>query len=159
MPSGPVTAPAPMPVAPLPAASVSVRKNGFQPLFNGKDLTGWKVHPKQPGNWRVANGVLVGDALELSHLYTDRGDFTDFHLRFEARFNRGGSGGVYLRCPLGPSMPAEDPKYPDGYLATINETRIVRNSSTGVLYPGSGDKVFLADFGRVTTAPPDQWVT
>ena len=31
---------------------------GFVSLFNGKDLTGWKTHPKWPGNWRVDNGGL-----------------------------------------------------------------------------------------------------
>src|SRR5262249_6607228 len=32
----------------------------FVPLFNGKDLTGWKTHPDQPGDWKVENGVLIG---------------------------------------------------------------------------------------------------
>ena len=34
-------------------AVVAPDTKGFVPLFNGKDLTGWKTHPKQPGNWRV----------------------------------------------------------------------------------------------------------
>ncbi len=131
---------------------------GFQPLFNGKDLSGWKAAPKQRGNWHVANGVLVGSGPALSHLYTERGDFTDFHLRVEARFNEGGSGGVYLRCPFGPSVPADDPKWPDGFEATINNARIVRES-TGGLYPGVGNDVFTADFGKVTSVPFGQWFT
>jgi serine/threonine protein kinase len=30
------------------------------PLFNGQDLSGWKTHPNQPGDWKVENGMLVG---------------------------------------------------------------------------------------------------
>src|SRR5262249_29682245 len=33
---------------------------GWTQLFNGKDLTGWKTHPKDPGNWRVEDGAIVG---------------------------------------------------------------------------------------------------
>jgi hypothetical protein len=72
-------------------ASADAGASGFVSLFNGRDLRGWKTHPKQPGNWHVANGVLIGSGPALSHLYTERGDFTDFHLRVEARFNEVGS--------------------------------------------------------------------
>jgi hypothetical protein len=34
--------------------------DGFVSLFNGRDLTGWKMHGTQPGKWRVENGVLRG---------------------------------------------------------------------------------------------------
>ncbi len=132
-------------------------KGGFQALFNGKDLAGWKVHPKQPGNWHVANGVLIGSGPALSHLYTERGDFADFHLRVEARFNKGGTSGVYLRCPFGPSLPSsEDPKWPDGFEATINNVRVVRNI-TGGLYPGVGNDVFIYDPPPIV--PSGQWFT
>jgi serine/threonine protein kinase/WD40 repeat protein len=140
-------------------ASADAAASGFVSLFNGRDLRGWKSHPIQPGNWHVANGVLIGSGPALSHLYTERGDFTDFHLRVEARFNEGGSSGVYLRCPFGPSMPtSDDPKWPDGFEATINNARIVRES-TGGLYPGVGDDVFTADFNKFTSVPFGQWFT
>ena len=117
-----------------PIVGTTSTKAGFQALFNGKDLSGWKVHPKQPGNWHVANGVLIGSGPALSHLYTERGDFADFHLRVEARFNKGGTSGVYLRCPFGPSLPSsDDPKWPDGFEATINNARIVREHHRGPL--------------------------
>jgi WD40 repeat protein len=117
--------------------------SGFVPIFNGKDLTGWKTHEKQKGNWHVANGVLVGSGPELSHLYTDRGNFTDFHLHMVARFNRVGSGAVYVRCTFGPSLPtSENPKWPEGFKATINSARIAPNI-TGGIYPGVGDVLFV----------------
>ncbi len=66
---------------------------------------------------------------------------------------------MYLRCPFGPSMPtSDDPKWPDGFEATINNARIVRES-TGGLYPGVGNDVFTADFSKFTSVPFGQWCT
>ena len=107
-----------------PVVGTTSSRGEFQRLFNGKDLTGWKTHPKQNGHWHVANGVLIGSGPSISHLYTERDDFTDFHLRVEARFNKGGTGGVYFRCPFGPRLPTDDPKWLDGYVAMINNSRI-----------------------------------
>ena len=141
-----------------PVVGTTSSRGEFQRLFNGKDLTGWKTHPKQNGHWHVANGVLIGSGPSISHLYTERDDFTDFHLRVEARFNKGGTGGVYFRCPFGPRLPTDDPKWLDGYVAMINNSRIER-SSTGGLYPGKGNEMFLASLGDVTRLPFGQWFT
>jgi hypothetical protein len=105
--------------------------SGFVPLFNGKDLTGWKTHPSQPGNWRVVkgaggDGVLTGSGPPAtSHLYTERGDYKDFHLRLEARINDGGNSGVYFRAPFGPSIPngAKVPTWVRGYNAKLDQNR------------------------------------
>src|SRR5438128_4031222 len=35
-------------------------KDDLQPIFNGKDLTGWKV-PADNKWWKVVDGVLVGE--------------------------------------------------------------------------------------------------
>ena len=53
----------------------------WKQLFNGKDLTGWKTHPKNPGKWRVEEGVLVSSGKESSHLFSER---DDFEKRFKA---------------------------------------------------------------------------
>lgn len=37
-------------------------KKGFVSLFNGKDLTGWKVPEGDNGHWRVVDGVIDYDA-------------------------------------------------------------------------------------------------
>ena len=130
----------------------------FRPLFNGKDLSGWKTHPNQRDQWRVENGVLIGSGPTVSHLYTDAGKFSDFHLRIEARFNKGGSGGVFVRCPFDPGLPSrDDPKGPDGFRATINDTRFLLGS-TGGLYPGEGEMVSV-DHKKVTKVPSGQWFT
>ena len=50
-------------------------------LFNGKDLTGWKTHSKNPGKWRVEGGILISAGKEVSHLFSARDDYQDFHFR------------------------------------------------------------------------------
>src|ERR1700722_10810749 len=85
-------------------------------LFNGKDLAGWKTHPKQPGQWRVENGAIVGSGNAVSHLFSERGDFAGFHLRTEAKINAKGNSGVYFRSEYGLSLRNA---YPAGYEAQI----------------------------------------
>ena len=96
---------------------------GWTPLFNGKDLAGWKTHTKQPGNWRIENGILSGSGDGVSHLYTDRGNFIDFHLRLEVRLNDGGNSGVYFRAPFGPTLPAANPTWIGAYNAKMDARR------------------------------------
>ena len=79
---------------------------GFTPLFNGKDLRGWKVHPSQPGNWRVVKGLITASSSTATNLYTERADYKDFHLRFEMKLTEGYSS-VYARAPYGPVIPKE----------------------------------------------------
>jgi uncharacterized protein (TIGR03067 family) len=83
-----------LPPRPAPASA-------WVPLFNGKDLTGWKSHPGQPGDWRVEQGMLVGHAKKASHLFSERGDYENFHLRVEAKITGGGDSGVVFRSDYG----------------------------------------------------------
>src|SRR6516164_6410263 len=61
---------------------------GFTSLFNGKDLTGWKVPPGDNGHWKVKDGVIDYDARSEAKgeksLFTDK-SFKDFVLRLDWR--------------------------------------------------------------------------
>src|SRR5262249_3304870 len=84
----------------LPGATAEDKKaddKGWVQLFNGKDLTGWKTHPKTPGRWEVNDGVLSGRGKDVSHLFSERGDYTNFHYRLEAKINDKGNSGQYFR--------------------------------------------------------------
>lgn len=74
-------------------------EEGFVQLFNGQDLTGWKTHPEQTGEWKVKDGVLVGSNV-ASYLFSDADQFENFHLRVEAKINRGGDSGIFFRAPF-----------------------------------------------------------
>jgi hypothetical protein len=73
---------------------------GFVPLFNGKDLTGWKLrNPKGTASWSVKNGALVNDVSGGKHgtdLVTD-GKFWNFTVLCEFMVPDGSNSGFYLR--------------------------------------------------------------
>jgi 3-keto-disaccharide hydrolase len=71
---------------------------GFVALFNGKDLTGWKVPPGDNGHWTVKDGVIDYDARSEAKgeksLWSDKsyGDFVlklDWRLKDEPGFKHG----------------------------------------------------------------------
>ena len=145
--------------AAAPAADEKSDK-GWVQLFDGKDLTGWKIHPKPGGQiqevvpvekggkvvayegklrngkqvplWRVEDGVLIGSG-PASHLFSQRGDYKNFRFRVEAMINDHGNSGQYFRAQYGPS-------FPKGYEAQINATHSdpIR---TGSLYPAFNPKL------------------
>jgi hypothetical protein len=64
-------------------------------LFNGKDLSGWKMGSPGPPVWTVQNGTLVspGNGPEI---YSDA-KFQDFKLHVEFNCGKDSNSGVYLR--------------------------------------------------------------
>ncbi len=65
------------------------------PLFNGKDLSGWKMEGPGTTVWKVENGDLVspGNGPEL----INDSKFTDFKLHVEFNCAATANSGVYLR--------------------------------------------------------------
>ncbi|MFL5341906.1 MAG: DUF1080 domain-containing protein [Gemmataceae bacterium] len=169
--------------AALPAPADDKKdEGGFVQLFNGKDLTGWRIDPMPSGSiaevikvetdgkvtgydgklkngdvvhlWRVEDGILIGSG-PASHLFTEKEDYSDFVYRTEAMINDHGNSGQYFRTKFGPGFPL-------GYEAQINATHgdPIR---TGSLYPDGRTK--LKDHAKeicvYDTAPhkPDEWFT
>jgi hypothetical protein len=64
-------------------------------LFNGKDLTGWKMSKPGPPEWTVQNGTLVtpGNGPEI----VSDAKFQDFKLHVEFNCGKDSNSGVYLR--------------------------------------------------------------
>jgi hypothetical protein len=62
--------------------------DGFVPLFNGKDLSGWKVPEGDNGHWQVVDGVIDYDAgseaLQDKNLWTEK-SYGDFILKVDWR--------------------------------------------------------------------------
>ena len=73
-------------------------------LFNGKDLTGWKlINPKQANGFKVIDGVLVnepinpeGQRVNFGNLRTEQ-EFEDFKLTLDVNVPERSNSGVYLR--------------------------------------------------------------
>ena len=74
-------------------------------LFNGEDLTGWRLtDPNAPNGWSAKDEILVNVVSQeegkphrrYGNLRTEQ-EFEDFNLRLETRLAKGGNSGVYLR--------------------------------------------------------------
>jgi serine/threonine protein kinase len=107
------SSPATVPIVPV--------TDGWVQLFNGKDLTGWRTHPEQRGDWEVKDGVLVGSKV-ASYLFSDGSKFENFHLRIQAKINRGGDSGIFFRSPFAmrPGRTADSLRPAGGYEAELH---------------------------------------
>jgi hypothetical protein len=110
------------------------KNKGYTSLFNGEDLTGWKIPEGDNGHWSVIDGVIDYDARseakDNKSLWSER-EFADFKLHVEWRFKGYGdhlfplptilSSGEYLRDKDGEIIEPPGP-----------------NSDSGVLLKGAG---------------------
>jgi hypothetical protein len=74
------------------------KEEGFAPLFNGKDLAGWKQFAGKADTWTVEEGIIVCKGSGGGWLGTDR-EYADFVVRLEYRLTPAGNSGVYIRAP------------------------------------------------------------
>ena len=71
-----------------------------QSLFNGKDLTGWKIYGSE--KWYVEDGLLVcesGPKKEYGYLATDK-HYKNFDLKVEFLQESNGNSGVFFRSTI-----------------------------------------------------------
>jgi hypothetical protein len=82
-------------LAVLLAATACARamESGFEPIFDGKSLDGWK----HGGNWDVVDGVIARVSKGGSLVYEKQTVPDDFELRFEWKVAKGCNSGVYYR--------------------------------------------------------------
>jgi HEAT repeat protein len=109
-------------------------KEGFRPLFNGQDLTGWKGLVGDPpsrgrmspqelekaqaeadsdmrAHWKVIDGILLFDG--AGHSLCTAKDYGDFELFIDWKIETKGDSGVYLRGS--PQVQIWDPEqWPEG---------------------------------------------
>lgn len=104
----------------LIVVSTARADDGFTPLFNGKDLTGWKpwLRPGPDGKtedpkkvWSITDGVIRCVGNPPGYIATEK-EYGDYILRLKWRYPKGSTGGnsgVLLHCqekdgvwPMGP---------------------------------------------------------
>ncbi len=87
------------------AAGLLAQEQGFTPLFNGKDLTGWvygrrgDAENKTSKGYQVENGVLFTTREDGGNLFTEK-EYADFILRFEFKLTENANNGIGVRAPL-----------------------------------------------------------
>lgn len=101
----------------------------WQPLFNGKDLEGWKANEK-PETFSVKDGALVVKG-DRSHLFyvgkVNGGDFKNFEMRLEIMTKPGANSGVYLHTEF-----QKDGWPGKGYEIQVNNTHKDPKKTAGV---------------------------
>lgn len=80
-------------------------EEGFIPLFNGKDLAGWRYggtdeKPNKSGQgYQVENAAIYCTAKDGGNLYTEK-EYGDFVFRFEFKLSQNANNGIGIRAPL-----------------------------------------------------------
>jgi hypothetical protein len=146
----------------LAAIATAQAPEGFTPLFNGKDLTGWKP----TGNaevWGAENGMIVVAGGKGGWLLTEK-DYANFELRLEYKMPKSGNSGVGLRTPLpekavegkkgkGKAAPPWDPAY-DGM-----EIQLIDSANWGKLeiWQLTGSIYHVVPAKKVNNKPYGEW--
>lgn len=88
-------------VRPVKADPAQEKRDGFVPLFNGKDFSGWVVTAGPPDAakaWTIRDGIIdVSGKLEGSWLRTER-TYKDFILRLEYKIAHLENSGIFFRA-------------------------------------------------------------
>jgi 3-keto-disaccharide hydrolase len=123
---------------------------GYHPLFNGKDLAGWKV---QEGGkreaWGAENGVLYTSGSGGAWLLTEK-EYGDFELILEFKVPENGNSGVALRTPA-----KGDPAYVGMEIQVLDDDGSAYKTLKPTQYTGSIYDVVGAKRGSVR--PAGEW--
>lgn len=90
----------PMVIAAALQVTAPAVEQGYTSLFNGTDLTGWKVGGP-PESFKVENGAIVANGVSgAGHLYYDGAfrnhTFSNFDLKLDVMARNKSNGGVYV---------------------------------------------------------------
>jgi hypothetical protein len=144
--------------AAVPAGPPDLAAGPWTPLFNGRDLTGWKTNPALPGQWDVQDGLLTGHA-QSGFLFTERDDLANFHLRVEVKAGAGGDSGIMFRTPFhfryGPKAWMVQPA--TGYELELSDQPVPRGSLWQIV-PATRPQL-LTEAVRITDDDRGEWIT
>jgi hypothetical protein len=122
---------------------------GFQSIFDGKSLDGWKGDPKY---WRVEGGEMVGEITPETIIKSNTfiiwqgAEPADFELKVDYRITEGGNSGINYRSTVIPDIVTPSNQFAmRGYQCDIDG----RRRYTGNNYEEKG-RLFLAVRGQVT---------
>jgi hypothetical protein len=131
------------------AAQPKADAEGFVPLFNGKDLDGWKAN-ENPQAFKVEDGKIVVNG-ERAHLFYDgpvnNHEFKDFHFKAEVMTMPNANSGIYFHTKMQPDgWPGQ------GFEAQVNNTYKPDPKKTGGLYG-------IKDVMNTATVKDNEWFT
>jgi len=162
------------------AAAVAGGQDGWVQLFNGKDLTGWKVGGNVP-SFTVQDGAIVSRGT-TAHCFYDglyqNHNFRNFELMVDVMTEPGANGGVYFNTEF------EEQGFPSkGFEVQVNNTHsdpvksgslyhvsdvgakdiedVVKDNewfTEDILVEGNTVKIWLNDKQVVKWTAPESWM-
>lgn len=166
-----ITIPLPAVAAAMPAKAAALTaaetKDGWQLLFDGQSLKGWRGYgrkelPKLPYGWEVKDGVLHAiaadkksglkfDDFRKGELITER-QYTDYELSWEWRVAKGANSGLkYLVTEKRPNAPGVEFQMADE-LSSNNPNR-------DRLHDTAGFYAIIAPAKDIPLKPAGEWNT
>jgi Domain of Unknown Function (DUF1080) len=128
-------------------------KNRWAPLFNGKDLSGWKAHGDE--KWVVEQGTILGESTANKYGYlTTEKTYRDFDLRVKFKGEAEGNAGVFLHSRIIGSNPEHGPDI-EGMQVEVDPNP---DKHTGGLYESGGREwVAMPTAESEKALKPGQW--
>ena len=147
-------------IAVAPTFAERSTQKGFESLFNGKDLTGWKSTGKMEV-WGAEKGVIFCQGGGGGWLMTEK-EYGDFELRVEYKMPKGGNSGVGIRSPL-----KGDPAYVGMEIQLIDDEgwpgKLQNWQNTGAIYnvvpPKKINNKAIGEFNSMTVIAKGRQIT
>ena len=130
----------------LLATALPAADDGFQPIFDGKTLTGWQG---ATDGYFVEDSAIVCDPKKGGFLYTDK-EYANFVMRFEFKLTPGANNGLGIRAPM-----KSDPAYSGMELQILDNTSERYAKLKEYQYHGSVYGVAAAKRGHLK--PVGEW--
>lgn len=128
--------------------NIKLKPVGLNRLFNGDDLTGWKVFPGKKSTFTVVDGEI--DVKSGPGTLESEAQFQDFVLQLDAKTNGAGlNSGVFFRC-----IPGE---YNNGYESQI-QNAVKENDRTKPVDCGTGG-IYRRVNARRVVSNDLEWLT
>jgi len=113
------------------STAASSAEAGFVSIFNGKDLTGWKVNPENKDSIQAKDGMIVIDG-KRTHAFYDgevgNHDFKNFEFKAKVKTFKNANSGIYFHTKY------QESGWPSaGYECQVNNTHSDKKK-TGGLY-------------------------
>lgn len=114
------------------ASTTALAEDGWIPMFNGKDLSGWKSNEETPGSYVVEDGTIKV-CNGRSHLFyvgeDGKANFKNFEFKGKVKHMPGSNSGLYIHTKY------QDKGWPEaGYECQVNSTSHKDPKKTGGLY-------------------------
>jgi hypothetical protein len=117
----------------LGAVAQAPRESGWVPLFNGKDLTGWKINGEE--RWVAEQGTIFCESMAQKYGYlTTEKTYRGFDLRLKFKGEAAGNSGVFFHAKITGMNPQTGPDI-EGMQVEVDPNL---GKHTGGLYESGG---------------------